>query len=555
MKKLSKLVIGLSLFALSTLLVNKVQAQYQLIWAAHNDVQFSSPNATPVWMNNGVFENSNGTAYAVTWDENGGYVYFEVRDYLGQTTGTITCAGAGGTQHHPDIVIGGDNTNTYVAVVYQNTNAGVNNIYMELYTITNIGTNTALGYTTCSPSVIQVTNTGTAYDPHIDLANEIVGTNTYVTADEFAIAWEDDICQMLLAPNTRGARACAGSLIAYATCATGANFTYSSCLNVVTGAQRSGGQQVDIALNKQNNQYIAQFVFADANFGWGNLYLGKWDITTATLTKGLPIDNPGAGNIEYPRIDVLDQIVPAGDIDKETVYRYYNSLTWDVMSVNQLYGGPPFDNASAYYNTGTGASNNSKPVVAAGTQDADDQTFSIAYANSGDNNVWLNSVEWNSGLLTEIANPGDKDYYNVNYNTGYAADDPVAISNDYIYATGAIYTDKVFTCWYNTNTSKIDCKATSTFTPGFKSARAERIKVDDGLSVYPIPTKDRLYIQSGNKLAKHYIISDVLGRTLMEGPVNNKTEELNIAKLAKGLYLLNITNADNSISGIKITKE
>lgn len=554
MKKLSKLVIGLSLSTLCMLLVHTALAQnYQLIAPNNNDNQLAAPINPPVWMNNGIFENSNGTAYAVTWDENGGAVYFQVWDNMGQTTGPITCTGAGGSQSHPDIVVGGDNTNTYVGVVYTNTLAGVNRIYLELYTITNIGTGFALGTTTCNPNVIQVTNTGTSYNPHIDLANAVLGSNTYVTADEFAIAWEEGGCSANIPPVTLGARACAGSLIAFATCASGAQLTYSTCLNVVTGILRSGGISVDIAVNYDyvNGDYISQFVFDDPTLG--NLYLGKWDITTGTLTKGLSIDNPGAGNIQYPRIDVNDQTtLPSGSIDKETVYRYWNGLTWGVRSINQLL----FDNASAYYNIGTGASNNSKPVVATGTIGTDNQTMSIAYANSGDNNVWLNSIEWTTGALTEIANAGDKDYYRVNSNANEAADDPVAISNNYIYASGKAYADKIFVCWYNTVSQTIDGKATSTFTPSFKPAETPKVvKGNNGLTVYPVPAKDKLFIQSGLQQASYYSINDLLGRVLMEGPITGKTKEINTAKLENGLYLLNITNADKSISGVKITKE
>lgn len=67
----------------------------------------------------------------------------------------------------------------------------------------------------------------------------------------------------------------------------------------------------------------------------------------------------------------------------------------------------------------------------------------------------------------------------------------------------------------------------------------------EGLSLYPNPvTNGKVFITSKNDLEKEIIIFDVLGKKVLQAHIT--TKELNVADLTPGVYIIKITEQNNS---------
>ena len=67
----------------------------------------------------------------------------------------------------------------------------------------------------------------------------------------------------------------------------------------------------------------------------------------------------------------------------------------------------------------------------------------------------------------------------------------------------------------------------------------------EGLSMYPNPvTNGKVYITSKNDLEKEIIIFDVLGKKVLQAHLT--TKELNIPDLTPGVYIIKISEQNNS---------
>ncbi|CAD0003467.1 T9SS type A sorting domain-containing protein [Flavobacterium salmonis] len=67
----------------------------------------------------------------------------------------------------------------------------------------------------------------------------------------------------------------------------------------------------------------------------------------------------------------------------------------------------------------------------------------------------------------------------------------------------------------------------------------------EGLSLYPNPvTNGKVYITSKNDLEKEIIIFDVLGKKVFQAHLT--TKELNIPDLTPGVYIIKISEQNNS---------
>jgi hypothetical protein len=74
------------------------------------------------------------------------------------------------------------------------------------------------------------------------------------------------------------------------------------------------------------------------------------------------------------------------------------------------------------------------------------------------------------------------------------------------------------------------------------------------LSVYPNPANSNITINVNPSLVGSiYYITDLLGKSVLSGKLQNETSEVNIDTLAKGMYLLNISG--NSRNTLKIVKQ
>jgi hypothetical protein len=524
----------------------------------------NQPGSAPTWMNNSIFNNSNGSVQAVAWDEGGGNgMYAEVFDntggvqliHLGQAV-----VNAGGTVEHPDIVLGGDASNNYMAVVFTGIAGANKDVFIEVHTLTNVNNvSPALNYTTCGTYTFQLTTNHSASNAHIDLAYEMYGVGN-PKADRFVVAWEQG--GACFANFNNGAWACHGSLAALAGC--GAyTITYApGCLNT-TSAPQVAGRDVDIAVRGASGNYKAFFTFWDNVGGNNQMYVGDWNLGS-TLNQGTFANNFGGNQVEYPRIDAADGPLGVGDAPFDIVIRAKDGITsaWNVTSWNGL----AQSEVTSFYNpnpTSTYYQDNSKPVVTAGSEDYNTNTrlYTLAYQNTNLNAVWAQNINIAGGALY-----GTPDYRLVNTSAINTASAPVAISSDYTYDGVRMYGYEVFVSWYDASNNQIDYKITTAAPPVYKPGhQGENTVIANTQNlgfnrkhacVSPIPASDRIYIEENGRAAKSYTITDVTGRVLLKGSIEQDKQQVDISALASGMYLVNISYSDNAdVDGFRIAKE
>lgn len=511
-----------------------------LIAPANADLTYLSGTGLPVWMNNAVFENDNGTLYGVTWDDGAGNLYVYLRDDVGNTLGIALAGPGAGTMHHPDMVLGGDHSHNFLAAVY-NADDGFGNVdvYLEIYEITGVGS--GLGSTACNPNVYNISNDGTARDAHIDLANEIVTSG--IQGDIFAIGWEDQACTYTA--GRYGAMACAGSIKDVITnCGIG-NVTYApACLN---NNATNDGEEVDVAIRKNTTTgyRITSTFFDDPNTT--ELYMGVWNI--GNNPSQLAFNNFGtAGYCQYPRLDVQDNSSPVTTAP-QIVYRFYDGANWAVQSVNSVAISTITNNLTATYTDPNG-----NPVVTAAP---DDKAFAVAHSNVTNNLIVSEDVVISNGLLSTIVNNPNDDYFGVNSNTnGSPIDEPVAISNSYMISGTTLIVGTEFVCWYNSGADEIDCKTTTAWTPVFKATGLKNKTKEINVGIYPNPARDVLQFRTKNSEDLVYVISDITGHEVLQGTVHAGHGQVDISRLARGMYL--VKTADKSGQALcigRFTKE
>lgn len=541
-------------------------AAYNLInpGATTPETSYAYPGNAPDWLNNAIFTNSYGTVSAEVWDETGGDgMYAEVHDNASHSftihLGQYVVTGLGGTVVHPDVILGGDPTHNYMAVVFTGTVGANSNVYIEVYTINGVGT-TGFSPSTCSAHTYQIGNSGVVGNAHIDVAYEPDGV-IYVKADRFVVAWEDAIgvCQVLTNP---GARAAAGSLSALAGCSVSFSFA-PGCLNNTGGPNIGAASDVDVAVGLDYNAggYIAYFTYRDYYNLSYNIYQGDWHLGGVL--------NPGTISVgstdpkEWPRIDMYDSPIVGGGSPFEIAYRFYDNGTnkWNISKIDN---NSNLEITANYTPSGAHDHDNSKPVIAAGTEDLAGplELYSIAYANPDLTYILEENIDNATGAIYQTATSDDFRIVN-NNNT---IDAPVAISSDYIYdaAYYQMRPDNLFTCWYNTGGS-IDCKTRNTAPPMFRPGNTSNNeplgevcqvqKAGEHVKVYPIPVQDVIYINRNGRQARSYSITDLTGRLVLKGNINEEVQAVDIASLDKGMYLLNVRYSDgDDVDGIRIAK-
>lgn len=574
MKRAGRL-IAICLLASLSICSTRSYAAYNLISPGSSyETSWASPGTAPDWMNNAVFSNSYGSVYAEVWDETGGNgLWAEVHDYAAHTftihLGQVV-VGAGGTVVHPDVVLGGDGTHNYMAVVYTGTSIlGASNVYIEVYTITNVG-NASFGYNSCTGggNTNQIGNSGLVGNAHIDIASEAYGAS-YIRADRFVVAWEDGIAACIAGGNA-GARAAAGSLSGLAGCT--ATFAFApGCLNNVAGPSAGAGFDVDVTVGPDYNAggYIAYFAYRDFYGGNYNIYQGDWHLG-GTLNPGTISVTSTTNPVEWPRIDMYDSPTVGGGAPFEIAYRYYDNGVpeWNISKVDN---NSTLEITANYTPTGAHDYENLKPVVAAGTEDLGTglELYSLAYANPTLNYILEENIDNATGAVYQTTIYDDFRIVN-NYgnSNGTYIDDPVAISSNYVYDGGysQVRPDELYTCWYNTSgAGNIYCKTRSTAPPVFKPGNNTGNtvlkpvqQVQQGgthVQVYPIPAEDVVYIKRNGRQASHYNITDLTGRVVMEGQISEEVQAVNIAGMDRGMYLVNVSYSDSDdVDGIRIAK-
>jgi hypothetical protein len=77
-------------------------------------------------------------------------------------------------------------------------------------------------------------------------------------------------------------------------------------------------------------------------------------------------------------------------------------------------------------------------------------------------------------------------------------------------------------------------------------------KRGNGISVYPNPASDQLRITlPGSQNIMHFELSDMNGRAVLKGNLNNANTSINVSKLPTGLYALKIMTPDDRIEEVQ----
>ncbi|KQT16330.1 hypothetical protein ASG31_12495 [Chryseobacterium sp. Leaf404] len=119
--------------------------------------------------------------------------------------------------------------------------------------------------------------------------------------------------------------------------------------------------------------------------------------------------------------------------------------------------------------------------------------------------------------------------------------------------TGAGYGTLFSACWQGTgnvtNGNFSYVKINSADTLGVKS-----VTLDDGLSVYPNPVTDNLYVKSATEITELNIYN-FAGQKLMTQKNSVPTPQLNVTSLPKGVYILQMLDKKGNITSTRFVKQ
>jgi hypothetical protein len=87
-------------------------------------------------------------------------------------------------------------------------------------------------------------------------------------------------------------------------------------------------------------------------------------------------------------------------------------------------------------------------------------------------------------------------------------------------------------------------------------ANVELINANSNFNFYPNPTTDLLNIETQNKIS-NIQICNILGKQIMNFPVNSNSNSnsINIEKLQKGIYFVNLVDNNSKVETFKIVKK
>ncbi len=74
------------------------------------------------------------------------------------------------------------------------------------------------------------------------------------------------------------------------------------------------------------------------------------------------------------------------------------------------------------------------------------------------------------------------------------------------------------------------------------------------LNIYPVPTRDRLFINADVAVAS-YSVANYLGQVLLEGKLQPGQDSISLGSLQSGTYIINFTDASGRITSKKVVKE
>jgi hypothetical protein len=123
-------------------------------------------------------------------------------------------------------------------------------------------------------------------------------------------------------------------------------------------------------------------------------------------------------------------------------------------------------------------------------------------------------------------------------------------------------TNTVSLVWTSAGSGKIkaeisntsNCTDTTTLPVNITTVGINNLSLDNDLKVYPNPTKNSITITNkSNLVGKKYIITNLVGQTVITGKLNLDETIVNLETLQSGVYLLSIDGMNKQ--SIKVIKE
>lgn len=80
------------------------------------------------------------------------------------------------------------------------------------------------------------------------------------------------------------------------------------------------------------------------------------------------------------------------------------------------------------------------------------------------------------------------------------------------------------------------------------------VEIDGGLSVYPNPVKDDLYVKSARDVSEFHVFN-MAGQKIYSQKNTSKTPQLTVSNLPKGVYILQMVDKDGNVKSTRFIKE
>ena len=492
-------------------------------------------------------------AYASYSSFSGGY--FDVYDpFLASFASGLSPTALGATPTGtPDIIIGNtggmtSGTDFIVAVAYPVSGSGIEVDFYRIYD-DGININVTATYT-------PVTYSCNAATVHINVIAE--HANTTATnmpfCDKFILTWDDLTTNLVYAANGTLSGGAAGTFsISPTTIAMGKSPDVAAIERTVSGMPHDVGLITYTSITDDS------------------LYIKTWDVTAPSVSAHTVLDYAtGGDNIQIPRIEADDNKAlnaPAGattsiykvaaEVDSSTykIIRTYDNLTngtgsphWTCSNVINLtpvsYGSPPY-----MHYTPTVAFCG-LPPMGGGTTDATQymvQHFTDEGTGAHDV-VMMEPIDYTNPYNLVVVSAIRK-YYWVSDAVGSTVSTSGVYANSVSSACNNVAMNS-FSAWaYPDPTFGYNILYKPSPTPyAYKPVVNSNSAASGTWQVYPNPATDEVTITNpaGDGVKAGYEIVDMAGRTLLSGTFATDKQEINLATLPSGNYILQLHREDGA---------
>ncbi len=441
------------------------------------------------------------------------------------------------------VVIGNDantsNTDLLVGVVYANGG----NIHLVVYSVSNIGTGSALSISTYSSNtIISGSYYGTCMDIVPEYNNPFVSTSSSTSlpyCSKAMIAYSDATRLHVLQEDLN-------------------TYVSSPTINTISTGT-SGGMMMDISgvqvYNGASVENHALFPFFNIT-GPNALSLYDWDYNTNTVSGPTFIANaPGCKRTAIDAIKDVN-IYGTGLADWMVAYMANSGSYEQVFEYNNISGGQNVTAAGGFNLSGY---DNIYPdiAIAPGSISISQPNYYTigyvtAYASLG-SDIAAQEVDM-TGTVSNSIN------YEIPMTINTNDDDVVMATSCNTNGCSTGNQPYLYTFWSNYNGTTDDIYVKSSGDPlAFKATAVPKTLNNKDWLLGPNPATNYFTLSAPMSYdlnsANNYKITDILGRLMATSGINSSSQQINISGLQDGLYLLHIYEAGNEVKTMKFVKE